>query len=236
MTEPRRLLEQDATATERALLRSAHADGPPADAAQRLRLAIEGLGVAGVGPSGQGAPGHGPAPSAPVAAPALELGALAKLGLAALIGALVVGGGALVHHLTVASQRAVPAGGTPATPATAKQEQAPTSPASAASAAPAPAVTTPDDDSLTAELRLLDATRVALVARDTAGAQRALESYTRRFPHGRLEPEAAVLRLAVLVRQRDQAAARSLANQLLGNENYKTYQARIRSLLREAER
>jgi hypothetical protein len=89
------------------------------------------------------------------------------------------------------------------------------------------------DGSLSAEIRLLDIARAAVDAHNPAAAQRALDSYAQRFPQGNLTPEATVLRLAVLVRQGNPAAARSLAARLLASESYKTYGYRIRSLLRE---
>ena len=90
------------------------------------------------------------------------------------------------------------------------------------------------DESLSTEIRILDIARAAVDAHNPAAAHRALDSYTQRFPHGRLKPEATVLRLAVLVRQGNRATARSLAAQLLASESYKAYEYRIRSLLREA--
>lgn len=229
MREPRRLLEQDATDAERALLRSAGADGPPAGAAPRMLTALEGL-TAGSGGPGPGQEWGGG--SAPLAAHSMKLGALAKVGLAALIGAGAVGGGALVHHL--ASRPApVQAASAPAVPAT---PAAPTAPASEARADLREQPATVTDDSLSAELRLLDAARAALDASDPAAAEHALDGYARRFPHGRLVPEAAVLRLAVLVKRGDHATARGLAARLLGTPGYETYGPRIRSLLRETER
>jgi hypothetical protein len=252
MTEPRRLLEQDATDAERALLHSAHADGPPVGADQRMLIALEGL-TAGSAP-GSGHELGGSTSTAPLAAQSTKLGALAKIGLAALIGAGAVGGGALVHRLV--SPRVAPdatsAASAPATqeaPAlgTAVSPGATERPLLAAASAPNPPApaesgtvlrqqpTNAWDDSLSAELRLLDAARAAVDARNPAAAQRSLDSYAQRFPQGRLKPEAAVLRLAVLVRQGDRAAARSLATRLLASETYKAYEPRIRSLLREAQ-
>ena len=82
---------------------------------------------------------------------------------------------------------------------------------------------------------MLDLARTAMDAHDLAAAQHALDSYRRRFPQGRLEPEATVLRLAVLVQQGKRTAAQSLAVQLLASESYKAYESRIRSLLRDVD-
>ena len=86
---------------------------------------------------------------------------------------------------------------------------------------------------MSAEIRVLDGARAAVNAHDPAAAQRALDAYRRRFSQGHLEPEANVLRLAVLVQQGKRTAAQSLGAHLLASEAYKTYENRIRSLLRD---
>jgi hypothetical protein len=235
MREPRRLLEQDATDAERVLLQSAHRDGPPAAAAQRMLLALEGLTATSGGPSasesGQALGGS----TSAVAAQSMKLGALAKVGLAALLGAGALGGGALLHGLTSKPAASVesPAASAPV------PQAAPLAPAPRPSVPAAPEVVprqpTLADDALRSELRVLDTARVAVEARDPAAAQRALDGYARRFPRGHLKPEAAVLHLAVLVQQDERAAAKALAKQLLASETYRAYGPRIRSLLREAE-
>jgi hypothetical protein len=244
MREPRRLLEQDASDAERALLHSAHADGPPAGAAERMLLTLEGLTVGGGAPSASGASqaSSGSISAMPVAAPSMKLGVLAKVGLAALIGAGAVGGGALVHSLT--SQRPAKSFATSAAPGPAEAPGIPLLAAAPQATGPAPDESGtaprqppvgPPEDSLSAELRLLDAARAAVDARNPTAAQGALDRYAQRFPRGHLKPEAAVLHLAVLVQRGERAAARSLARQLLASATYRAYEPRIRSLLREAE-
>jgi TolA-binding protein len=209
MMEPRRLLEQGATDVERLLLDSARADAPEAGAAQRTLVALAALAA------GSGAPGL---PGAPAAAHAVKLGVLAKAGLAALIGVGVLGAGALVHRL--ADQRAlVPSASLPPLreAANAPHRQA-----------------APADESLGAEIRVLDIARAAVDARKPAVAERALDTYAQRFPQGHLKPEASVLGLAVLVQQGKREAAKALAARLLASRQYEAYQYRIRSLLREA--
>ena len=107
MNEPHRLLEQGATEAERALLDSARADGPPEGAAQRMLFAVEGLsaGSGGAPPWGAGHELGSPLPSASVAAQSMKLGALAKVGLVALVGAGALGGGVLVQRMV--AQRSV---------------------------------------------------------------------------------------------------------------------------------
>jgi hypothetical protein len=81
----------------------------------------------------------------------------------------------------------------------------------------------------------LDRAREALDAHRPSEVLRLLDQYHRRFPQGRLRPEAMVLRLAALVQAGRHAAADSLASRLLGDEAYQTYASRIRSLLGEAK-
>jgi hypothetical protein len=93
----------------------------------------------------------------------------------------------------------------------------------------------PLDGSLGNETRALDRAREALDAHRPAEAMHRLDEYQRRFPQGRLRPEAMVLRLAALVQAGRRGAADSLANQLLADQAYQTYAPRIRSLLGEAK-
>jgi TolA-binding protein len=240
MTEPQRLLEQGATDAERALLQSARADRPPEGASERALIAIEALSASG---------GAGAA----AAAHAIKLSVLTKVGWVALVGLGALGVAVLGLR---SSGQPSPASENPATPAPAVQAQPaaapveiPTVPAIPAPAAAPEAVPTPPasatgpkhrqtaatDESLSAELRLLDVARAAVDARNPTAAQRALDNHAQRFPQGHLKPEATVLRLAVLVQQGNRAAAKSLAAQLLASGSYKAYEYRIRSLLREME-
>jgi hypothetical protein len=240
MKEPHRLLEQGATEAERRILGSASTDGPPDGAVERMMNALDS--AAGNGGPGLEGPGHasgGPLAKAPWAAQPFKLAAWTKIGLLALVGlgGLVVG--VIVHGIARPRDAEVPA----LTGSPTKAEPAPTSAPSTSQGTPLaakPATATPSevesmpaDDSLRAELGILDGARTALEARNPAEARLALDSYAKRFPQGHLKPEAAVLRLAVLVRQGDRLAAKSLGRALLASESYKTYEPRIRSLLRE---
>jgi hypothetical protein len=93
----------------------------------------------------------------------------------------------------------------------------------------------PLDRSLADETRALDRAREALDAHRPSEGLRLLDEYHRRFAHGRLRPEAMVLRLAALVQAGSSGAAESLASQLLADEAYQAYAPRIRSLLRETK-
>ena len=91
------------------------------------------------------------------------------------------------------------------------------------------------DDSLGKETKALDLAREALEAHRPSEVMRLLDEYRRRFPHGRLRPEAVILRLAALLAAGRHQAADSLASQLLSDEAYVAYVPRIQSLLREAK-
>jgi hypothetical protein len=85
------------------------------------------------------------------------------------------------------------------------------------------------------ETRALDRAREALDARRPSQGLRLLDEYRRRFPQGRLRPEAMILRLAALLAAGRHQAADSRATQLLSDEAYLAYVPRIQSLLREAK-
>ena len=91
------------------------------------------------------------------------------------------------------------------------------------------------DDSLGNETKALDRAREALEANRPSEVLRLLDEYRRRFPQGRLRPEAVILRLAALLAAGRHQAADSLASQLLSDEAYEAYVPRIQSLLREAK-
>ena len=77
--------------------------------------------------------------------------------------------------------------------------------------------------------------QTALEANRPSEVLRLLDEYRRRFPQGRLRPEAVILRLAALLAAGRHQAADSLASQLLSDEAYEAYVPRIQSLLREAK-
>lgn len=225
MNEPHRLLIQGATEAERAMLRSASADGPPQGAVQRAMTTLDGLSAGSAGPGLRG-----PGLEARVAARSIEVAPLAKIGLIALLGAAGVIAGLMIHGRT--GSQPAPVARPPSHAKTAERPLVEAAPSEAKSAPP-PRVTDPPDDPLSAELHLLDGARAALDAHQTPEAKRALDNYAQRFPQGHLQPEAMVLRLAVLIRQGDVVAAKALAQELLASDSYRTYVPRIRSLLRE---
>jgi len=100
--------------------------------------------------------------------------------------------------------------------------------------APAPSVDSPPDQSLGEETKALDRVREALDTHRSSDGFQLLDDYRRRFPQGRLRPEAVILRLAALLQAGRHQAAKGLADQLLSDETYAAYVPRIQSLLREA--
>lgn len=243
MMDPHRLREQGATSAERILLDSARKDGPPQGAAQQLLASLHVLGGQGPDNDLPHTGTHAGAGEIRAAATSwLKIGALALAGIA----------GLGVTSVIVRSRAEKPAVARPVTSPEPPQSTAPAAaeaPPNTAAPSTAPVEGTPasspteeirrtpraiaHEASLGAELRLLALARTAMDAHDLRSAQRALDGYQRRFPHGRLEPEATVLRLSVLVQQGKATAARSLGTLLLANDAYRTYQTRIRSLLHQ---
>jgi hypothetical protein len=125
--------------------------------------------------------------------------------------------------------RAAAAGAAPATTSTLEpsHDQALVSPG--LPAAP------PRVSSLTREIALLDESRTALAAGNTAEALRLLDGYAATFPRGALEPEAIVLRIDALVRRHETAAARALADSFERSHPGDSHISRIRSLLSQTE-
>ncbi len=91
----------------------------------------------------------------------------------------------------------------------------------------------PRASSLTREIALLDESRTALAGGDTLAALRLLDAYAAMFAHGTLEPEAIVLRIEALVRKRDGASARAVAQSFERSHPNDSHLARVRSLLAE---
>jgi hypothetical protein len=251
--EPRPLLEEDPTEVELALLRAARGDGPRKEAAERALATIQGLlPTAGLpGPSDGGASGFP------------DVGAAAAVGHAGLVRwakivvvALGLGGAAAVTYQLTRPRAVVPPAPplvpqtmpvtapaeVPASPeiredfAASREEERTWVRRTTSSSRARDESTRSLDRSLGQETRLLDRARQGLDAHRASDVLRLLDEHQRRFPHGRLRPEAMVLRVAALLQAGRIDAADSLASQLLADETYQTYAPRIRSLLREARR
>jgi hypothetical protein len=236
--EPRPWSEEGATEIEKALLRAGRAEGPRKGADLRILASLQ-------------------ASPPPTVKPAM-LNRWMKLGLIA----VVAGGAAVVAH-RLSRPHAVPPPVTPASspvPKTvapvaapaegeaAREEESPSvrddgnAQARRAAAtgrirkAPRQLDDSPLDHSLRDETKALDRAREALDAHRPAEVLRLLDEYRRKFPQGRLRPEAMILRLAALLAADRHQAADSLASQLLSDAAYEAYVPRIQSLLREAKR
>jgi hypothetical protein len=239
--EPRPLLEEDATEVETALLRAGRADGPRKEVAARALATIEGLLPEVASEAGS-------------AVPVARHAGLARWTKLVLV-AMGLGGVALVaYHFT--RPRTVPPAPPPravvAEPAPAAPADEPRNIGEAFAVAPdqEPARVrrravpgrvrnegqTSLDSSLGQETLLLDRARMELDAQRGLATLRLLDQYERQFPHGRLRPEAAILRLAALFQTGRTDAADALAGRLLADEAYQAYAQRIRSLSREAKR
>jgi hypothetical protein len=100
-------------------------------------------------------------------------------------------------------------------------------------APPRPELATPsvDEDSLRAEAQLLETAREQLARSRPADALATLDHYDARYAKGTLAPEAAVLRIQVLIRSGDRASASVLADDFARTHPASPYVARVRSLL-----
>ncbi|MGA7120702.1 MAG: hypothetical protein WBY94_11420, partial [Polyangiaceae bacterium] len=84
---------------------------------------------------------------------------------------------------------------------------------------------------LHAELETIDQARAALNSRDTRRALDLLDHYEARFPRGEMAPEAAVLRVEVLVKSGDRLGAKRVADAFLTSNPKSPYAPRIQWLL-----
>ncbi len=211
------------TALERQLLNAAMNESPSAEQRMRVRLAL-GL------------------PAVAAAPPPLAKAGRRALAVKGAAGGLVVVSAALLWFsgigrtpqlspvlsnpsITVPTA-AFPAVQPTATPEPVAQPLPPVEPAtdSASDAKPvgkqatraatsASSLTSGED--LSEQLRLIDAARTAVAARDAKGASAAIASYTSRFPRGAFGQEAAVLRIETLDLQGNHAQAATLARSFL---------------------
>jgi outer membrane protein assembly factor BamD (BamD/ComL family) len=84
---------------------------------------------------------------------------------------------------------------------------------------------------LRAELRALDQVRASLASGDFMGALSLLDAYFQSFRHGRLHPEAEILRIDALARCGQTDAARSHAEEFLRRHPKSVHAARLQSIV-----
>jgi len=89
----------------------------------------------------------------------------------------------------------------------------------------------PIGSTLHAELGTIDQARAALYSGDTRRALGLLDHYEARFPRGAMAPEAAVLRVEVLVKGGDRLGAKRVADAFLASNPQSPYAPRIQWLL-----
>jgi hypothetical protein len=215
-SEPNRLSEElgeNASSFERALLRagSSYASSPQT----RVRV-LAGLGLA----AGSTALFTGSAAAASVAASSAAKLTWTKL----LLGVSLVGATAVPVGY-YALQSAAPAG----TSVPAQQRTAVSAPAVAAPAPAPAAAATPAAALLTEELGALDHARVALVNGEGRRTLDELDAYDRRFPSGRLQIEAEVLRIDALAKLGRKDAARQRAEAFLRRYPNSVLATRVRA-------
>lgn len=236
MNEPRRLREEGGSALELALLEAGRSVG----ASTRTRTkALAALGLAA-------------GPLAAAVAPTQAVGALAGSAAAApapgvaptAVGALAAKAqlttlGKVVAGLTLAGVTAAVPLGTMAwrhyRPAAVAS-----SPAAAERAGPREELVKPptaeaptNSKGLGRELVALDSARLRLAKGDTSGALGALDEYARRFPNGRLAPEAEVLRIDALAKAGRTEAAKTRATTFLRNNPGNVLAPRVRGYLHD---
>lgn len=206
MNDPRRLLEGDASAVERALLQAADTDEPASGAEQRLLLSLGLLDL-------QAAPG--------ATATTISKGALGK-GVVTLAGKWLLLAGLGAGVWWAARER-------PAVVSTGRVEHRESETAARASE---PSTPTAPDDSLAREVATLDRARAALVRGEQHTALAVLTGYQRDYPSGVLQQEATVLRIQALMAARDQEGARSAAAAFLRSHPQSPHARRLQVLLK----
>lgn len=249
MTEPRRLLEGEATGLERELIKALAEERPSPALSERMAAGF----VASMGPALAGGG---------TAALTLTKGALV-----AAVAVAVAGGVSWLSREEPKSTRPAhaslpaamqPAKAFPPAPkATAQAFEEPNSPpndpSSAPTSAPPPRLRaaqtslesmkpasepTPEPgsdasaaDDVSEEIRALDAAKSALRRGDSARALRELNGYARRFPAGVLAQEASVLRIQALARSGDRDTAGRLARQFVARHPSSPHVEQLKRLI-----
>ncbi|HEX6765069.1 MAG TPA: outer membrane protein assembly factor BamD [Polyangiaceae bacterium] len=204
MNDPKRLLDGDGTAFERALLGAIASERPSRDLHRKMRL---GIGLVGVG--------------------AVAKAASASWNQLALAGAVVVGlvtGGAVVAKRVAKEEAPSPIVAPASTPAPVVREAKPvepipvTVPETPKAAEPEPArrdaKVAPVAD-IREEIRLLDQARSAVRSGNNGQALRALARYDQKFPRGQFRQEVQVLRMEALKQSGEKERAAVLAKKFL---------------------
>jgi hypothetical protein len=212
MTGPRRLAQEATDQLERELLASAELDHPGEAERQRALASLASTPAWGAPPPTVSWLGWG------VAGGAVALGALALV---------------QVMHRRPAHPPP-PAVVVAVSPPVAEPAAPPPEPTQASAPAPyARRPARPTAPGLDLEVRLLDRVREAVADGDFARARTSLEAYAAQFPRGALTPEAVVLRIELLRRTGQGAAARMLAQEFLRQHRGSPLCERVRAAIGE---
>jgi hypothetical protein len=214
MDEPRRMLDQTTSPLERALLREGRAYRAPS------ALRDDTLAVLGIATSAGIASGL----LAWLAAKSLTAKIYLTLSMVALLTAVPLSYIVLGHRADPASPVVPLAHATTTVPAAPSAPDPAPATAPLAAAKPAPAA----NADLRAELGALDAVRSALANGRPPRALSLVATYFRRFPRGRLYPEAEVLRIDALAKAGQPNAARRYAQDFIKRHPNNILSTRVR--------
>jgi len=244
-----KLVPDDPTPMEKMLLDASRAEQPSAEHKARM-MALLGIGLPLSGPLAAPAPlapGQAAASMAPTAAAAAAgagkwatLGKVAVgVGVIALIGAVVLtresnpapAPEAAVKPVVVAQVEAPPA----APAAEAAPAISPLPPVEGPAATPAPRGARTDssastDADLGEQIRLIEAARAGVAARDAKAATAALDTYAAKFPRGSFGQEAMVLRIRAIDQTGDSARATAMAKSFVTRFPSSPHVARLKPI------
>jgi hypothetical protein len=232
MNDPVRLLEIGADEFEAELLRAGRSDAVPAHSRKQI---LAGIGIGGLLTASTVATGvRAAAKSWLVTAGVGTVGALAVWAGVHTFSAGPKPSVVVQHGPPAAAHRLSAAEPVAATPAALPADTVSPAPEPIPPAAPvksAPRLAAGTDDSLSAELTVIDQARSALLSRDYAQTLRLLDDYSHRFAKHRLRTEATVLRIEALAGRGDRDAATRVGRDFLQNHPNGPYAQRVRSVL-----
>lgn len=224
MEEPERMIDQNTSPLARALLHEGRAYRAP-DHVRKHTLVTLGV-AASTGIVGTAL--------AWISARSITTKAVMALSAATVLTAIPIGYTLIQHHGAAAPVAA------PVAPDMPVIEPAP-SPATVPAPIQAPAperveptvraavrAPVPSSSALRDETAALDAARSRLANNDPAGALASVSAYFRSFPHGRLQPEAEVLRIDALAKAGHTASAQRHAREFLKRHPNSLLTARVR--------
>jgi hypothetical protein len=236
MNDPVRLLEVGADEFEAELLRAGRSDAMSAHSRKQILagIGIGGLLTASTVATGVRAAAKGWLTTAGVG----TVGALAVWAGVHTLGAGPKATVVATHSAPAAAVHKVPAAqpavAPPPAPVVDSVSPAPDPVPAAAPVRSAPRITAGTDDSLSAELAMIDQARSALLKRDYSQSLRLLDDYSHHFAKHRLRTEATVLRIEALAGRGDRDAATRVGREFLQHHPNGPYAQRVRSVIGDA--